>query len=65
MNDRLLSIEEVMERFGVTRNALAQMRYEGRGPKFVKLSVRNIKYRESDVEAWIADRVYSTTAEAA
>ncbi len=37
----------VAERFGVTTNTLAIWRHKGTGPKYVKLSRRCIRYRES------------------
>lgn len=63
--DRLLTIEEVSALLGMSRGALAQMRYEGRGPKFVKLSAKAIRYRECDISAWIESMLRDSTAAAA
>lgn len=63
--DRLLTIEEVSEMLGLTRGALAQMRYEGRGPKYAKLSAKAIRYRASDVSDWVDGVVRASTADAA
>lgn len=41
----------------------ARKRREGDGPYFYRVGAR-IRYRISDVEAWLAERKYSTTAEA-
>lgn len=43
----------VAEYMGITTGALAQMRYHGTGPKFVKLGNRTVRYRWEDVDAWI------------
>ena len=43
----------VANRMGITTGALAQMRYRGTGPKFVKIGKRTVRYRWEDVEAWI------------
>ncbi|MCD2263266.1 hypothetical protein K3888_11210 [Dietzia aurantiaca] len=40
--------------------ALAQWRYRGQGPRFIKEG-RWVRYRRSDVDAWIADRVHDRT----
>lgn len=65
MTDALLTIQQVSAILGVKPGALAQMRYEGRGPKFVKVSAKVIGYRESDLEAWIESRVRQSTAQEA
>lgn len=43
----------VAEYMGITTGALAQMRYRGAGPQFVKLGNRTVRYRWEDVDAWI------------
>lgn len=43
-------------------NTLAKMRVTGGGPRFVKLG-RSVRYRVSDLEAYIADRVVTSTSE--
>jgi predicted DNA-binding transcriptional regulator AlpA len=46
--------EEVAEALHTTTAGLAQMRYRGNGPKFVRLGERRVLYRWSDIEDWIA-----------
>lgn len=41
------------ERLGLSTGALAQMRYRGNGPRFIKLGGRQVRYRESDIQAWL------------
>lgn len=38
-----------------TPSSLAQMRYRGDGPKFVRVGRRRILYRWLDVQTWIHD----------
>lgn len=51
---------QVAEALHTTEAALAQMRYRGTGPDFVKVG-RRVLYRWSDVEKWIASSVYVRT----
>ena len=43
----------VAEYLGTTPQNLAQMRYRGTGPKFIKLGHRAIRYSWADVFAWL------------
>ncbi len=52
----LLKPEAVAEMLGVTVFALKAWRVKRRGPRFIRMSHCSIRYRRSDVEAWIADR---------
>lgn len=49
----LIPPKPVAELLGTTPQNLAQMRYRGTGPKFIKLGHRAVRYRWSDVEAWL------------
>ena len=44
----LLTQEQLAERWGKTKGALAQMRYRGNGPRFLKIG-NSIHYRIQDV----------------
>ncbi|MBD8029209.1 helix-turn-helix transcriptional regulator [Corynebacterium gallinarum] len=44
----LLTPDQLGERWGKTRQALAQMRYRGDGPRFVKIG-KSVLYRVQDV----------------
>lgn len=66
MSSRLLTMEEVAER---TRLPLATLRYyrtlnPRKGPASAKLG-RSVVYRESDVEAWIAEQFEADQARSA
>jgi len=49
--DRLLSPEDVSAYLGVPVGTLANWRYLGRGPAFLRVG-RHVRYRESAVAAW-------------
>lgn len=56
LEDRLLWPEQVAELLGVPIGTLANWRYQGRGPAFVKVG-RHVRYRRNDVARWIEARV--------
>lgn len=57
---------EVSERFPfLTVGNLAQLRYTGKGPKFLKPTPRTVVYRESDCLAWLEASERTSTAEIA
>ena len=60
MSERLLSEAELSELTGVPVATLVDWRYRRRGPSYVKLGAR-VRYRESDVDAWLAERTVHTS----
>jgi len=52
---------EFCEYAGVTKGHAAQMRYAGTGPKFVKITGRQVRYRWSDIEEWLDSRTRNRT----
>lgn len=44
---------EVAKALHTTTEGLAQQRYRGDGPKFVRVGRRRVLYRWSDIEDWI------------
>jgi hypothetical protein len=53
MIDKLLTPEDVTYLTGITREALAQLRYTGKGPVFLKPTARTVLYREHDIANWL------------
>jgi hypothetical protein len=53
MIDKLLSPDDVACFTGITREALAQLRYTGKGPVFLKPTARTVLYRERDIANWL------------
>lgn len=60
MND-LLTPEQLGKRWNKTPAALAQLRYLGTGPRFVRVSARTIRYRLADVEAYEQAQTFQRT----
>lgn len=44
---------EVVEITGMSLAALAQLRYQGRGPRFYKPTPRTVLYKRAEVIAWL------------
>jgi len=61
---RLLTQVEAARLLQLSERTLERLRVSGAGPQFVKAG-RSVRYREIDLEAWIADRVVSSTSEEA
>ena len=60
--EKLLTPADVCELVpGLNEHALAQLRYLGTGPKFIKPSPRKVVYRLSDVEAWLKANEHTST----
>ena len=57
----LLTPEEAGAQLGLTPGALAQLRYIGGGPRFIKLTAKAVRYRQSDLDSWIASRARQNT----
>lgn len=61
-NGRLLDPTEVGEILGLSARSLERWRSEGRGPVYVRLSARRIRYRRADVDRWINRQVRASTS---
>lgn len=62
--DTYLSVDQVCELVpGMTPGGLAQLRFHGIGPKFIKPSPRKVVYARSDIEAWLEDSKRTSTRE--
>jgi predicted DNA-binding transcriptional regulator AlpA len=61
--DKLLLDEKRLAGYlGVTVHALRRWRFEGRGPRFVKLEGRLVRYCQEDVEGWLASQTVGGVA---
>lgn len=54
---RLLRLPQVMDVVGLSRSTIYALQEEGRFPKAVKLSTRAIGWVESEIQAWLAERI--------
>jgi excisionase family DNA binding protein len=58
----LLTQREAALVLRLSERTLERLRVSGGGPSFVKAG-RSVRYRERDLEAWIAERVVSSTSQ--
>jgi len=54
-SDRLLTTAEVADRLNVSPATLVGWRYKRQGPPAIILSRRAVRYRESALQAWLAE----------
>jgi predicted DNA-binding transcriptional regulator AlpA len=53
MDDEFIQPAIVGELLGLSAAALAQLRYQGTGPKFYKPTPKTVLYKRSEVIAWV------------
>ena len=53
MQERLLTAEQVAERLGLSVAAVRQRAFRGKLPPSVRLGVRTVRWRASDIDAMI------------
>ena len=58
-DDPLLSPPQVYAWLGIAESTLRRWRAEGRGPAYITLSPRVIRYRRSVVLAWLREQEHS------
>lgn len=63
MTENLLNTKEVGRIIGVAEITLRKWRMGGFGPRFIKLG-SNVRYRLSDIDAWLDKRVTESTSAA-
>jgi excisionase family DNA binding protein len=56
----LLTAKEVAEQTGLSVETLAQWRSQGRGIPYVKISRNCVRYRQSDLDGWLSERIVRT-----
>ncbi|MCM3500627.1 hypothetical protein M3667_01880 [Microbacterium sp. P26] len=63
MNQKYITDQQVCDLIpGMTKTNLAQLRFNGKGPKFLKPTPRTVVYREADVIAWLEASERTSTA---
>ena len=53
MTSELLTPEQAGQLLSMSSHYMAQMRYLGNGPVYIKISAKTIRYRRADLESWI------------
>jgi hypothetical protein len=61
MVPELATPAEVAQALHTTTASLAQMRYRGDGPRFVRAGRRRVLYRWVDIEQWINESLHVRT----
>jgi excisionase family DNA binding protein len=59
-SELLLTPKEAAEFLGIPLGTLAQWRSQRRGPPYIKLEERLVRYRRSDLEEYLAGRLVGT-----
>jgi predicted DNA-binding transcriptional regulator AlpA len=59
MTEQLLTPAQAGDLLAMTTGALAQLRYLGTGPRFVRVSGRSIRYRSQDLDEWIETNLFA------
>ena len=57
---RLLTAEDVAELTGLSIETLAQWRSQRKGIPFVKISRNCVRYRQTDLDGWLSERIVRT-----
>ena len=61
MDDRLLTTKEVARFLGVSEAFLERDRWAGAEIPFIRVGSRGVRYRRSDLEAYIRSRIRKST----
>lgn len=61
--DELFRTPEAAQLLGVSPQFLELGRHNGTGPKFIRLSPRMVRYKRSDLVAWLRERSHVCTKE--
>ena len=54
MDDKLIRLDEVLDMCGISRSELYRQIADGRFPRPVKVGLRAVRWRLSEVEAWMS-----------
>lgn len=63
--ERILRLNKVLERTGLSRSTLYRKMQAGSFPKQLKIAARCAGWRESDVDAWLQNPVYYSVGDGA
>jgi predicted DNA-binding transcriptional regulator AlpA len=61
--DTILTNEQAAAVIGFHPSYLAKARLSGAGPKYLKIGARSVRYRRSDIDAWLADKARISTSD--
>ncbi len=58
-----LNERQAAQKLGLTTSCLQAWRLRGVGPRFVKISARCVRYKESEIDNWAAARERTSTSD--
>ena len=61
----LLTPQQAADHLGVTVRTLEAWRWSGRGPQYVRISARCVRYRHCDLDAFVEQRLATNTGQQA
>jgi predicted DNA-binding transcriptional regulator AlpA len=61
----LLSTKQAAAVLGFHASYLAKARLTGAGPRYLKIGGRSVRYRRSDIDAWLAEKARASTSDPA
>lgn len=61
--NRLFDQTELAKELGLSERSLERYRLQGNGPRYVRVGLRLIRYREEDVEAWLNQSLRTSTSD--
>lgn len=64
-DDLRFTVSEASAYIPMPKGQLAQLRYTGKGPRFLKPTARTVLYRKGDIDEWLNASVRTSTVEAA
>lgn len=62
MSEENLSTKQTAKFLGTSTRILEDMRRTGRGPKYIKIGYRTVRYRKSDLLEWLEQKTFSNNA---
>jgi prophage regulatory protein len=63
-NEKIIRLKTVLGRTGLTRSMAYALLKDGQFPRPINLGARAVGWLESEIDAWIADRVEASRAKA-
>ena len=61
--DTLLTQREAATALRLSERSIERLRVSGLGPRFVRCGVRSVRYRKSDLDAYVEARTARSTSE--
>ena len=61
--ESLLSTKQAALRLGTSERFLEIRRMKGGGPQFIRVLAKTIRYRQSDLDSWVAARAFQSTSD--